>query len=90
MLPAGYRPPPASFGGSTVEGDLTWAGWARLPGSALVAAAAPVTSPRTLFLALCRDRQLRRCRDVAGPSAGSAAALLDAATAFLRAPDYPI
>ncbi|UCG97575.1 MAG: hypothetical protein JSW31_18910 [Burkholderiales bacterium] len=90
MLPAGYRPPPASFGGSTVEGDLTWAGWARLPGAALVAAAAPVTSPRTLFLALCRDRQLRRCRDVAGPSAGSAAALLDAATALLRAPDYPI
>ena len=90
MLPAGYRPPPASFGGSTVEGELTWAGWARLPGSALVAAAAPVTSPRTLFLAMCRDRKLRRCRDVAGLSAASAAALLDAAKALLRAPDYPI
>lgn len=90
MLPAGHRPPPASFGGSTVEGELTWAGWARLPGSALVAAAAPVTSPRTLFLALCRNRQLRRCREVGGPSAGSAEALLDAAKALLRAPDYPI
>jgi hypothetical protein len=90
MLPAGYRPPPASFGGSTVEGELTWAGWARLPGRALVAAAAPVTSPRTLFLALCRDRQLRRCRDVAGLSAGSAAALLESARALLRAPDYPV
>lgn len=90
MLPAGYRPPPASFGGSTVEGELAWAGWARLSGAALVAAAAPVTSPRTLFLALCRNRQLRRCRDVAGLSAVSATALLDAARALLRAPDYPI
>jgi len=90
MLPAGYRPPPSSFGGSTVEGELTWAGWARLPGSVLAAAAAPVTSPRTLFLALCRNRQLRRCREVGGPSAGSAEALLDAAKALLRAPDYPI
>jgi hypothetical protein len=90
MLPAGYRPPPASFGGSTVEGELTWAGWARLPGRALVAAAAPVTSPRPLFLALCRDRQLRRCRDVAGLSACNAAALLESAKALLRAPDYPV
>jgi len=90
MLPAGYKPSPATFGGSTVEGELTWAGWARLPGSALVAAATPVTSPRTLFLALCRNRQLHRCRDGAGPSAGNAAALLDAAKALLRAPDYPI
>jgi hypothetical protein len=90
MLPAGYRPQPASFGGSTVEGELSWAGWARLSGAALVAAAAPVTSPRALFLALCRNRQLRRCRDVAGISAVSATALLDAARALLRAPDYPI
>jgi len=90
MLPAGYRPPPASFGGSTIEGELSWAGWARLPGPSLVAAAAPVTSPRTLFLALCRNRQLRRCRDVAGLSAANAAGLLDAVRSLLRTPDYPI
>ncbi len=90
MLPAGYSPPPASFGGPTVEGELTWSGWARLPGRALVAAAERVTSPRGLFLALCRNRQLHRCCDLAGPSAASAAALLDAAKSLLRAPDYPI
>ena len=90
MLPAGCPPRPASFGGPTVEGELTWPGWARLPGSALVAAAERVTSPRGLFLALCRNRQLHRCRDLAGPSAASAVALLDAAKSLLRAPDYPI
>jgi hypothetical protein len=90
MLPAGCPPRPASFGGPTMEGELTWSGWARLPGSALVAAAERVTSPRGLFLALSRNRQLHRCRDLAGPSAASAVALLDAAKSLLRAPDYPI
>ena len=90
MLPAGFRPAPASLGGSTVEGELTWSGWARLPGGALVAAVAQATSPRAAFLALRRNRELRYCRDVIGPAAASAASLLDAAKSLLRAPDYPI
>ena len=90
MLPAGYRPAPASFGGPTVEGELAWSGWARLPGRALVAAVAQATSPRAAFLALCRNRELHHCGAVAGPAAADAAALLDAARSLLRAPDYPI
>ena len=90
MLPAGYSPRPASFGGPTVEGELTWSGWARLPGRALVAAVARATSPRAAFLALCRNRELHHCRAVTAPAAANAAALLDAAKSLLRAPDYPI
>lgn len=90
MLPAGCRPRPGSFGGPTVEGELSWSGWARLPGRHLVAAVARATSPRAAFLALCRNRDLHHCAGVAGPAAANAAALLDAAKSLLREPDYPI
>jgi hypothetical protein len=90
MLPAGYCPQPGSYGGSTAAGELAWPGWARLPGSALLAATARSTSSRAVYLALCGNRELHCCRDAAGPHAADAAALLDAAKSLLRAPDYPI
>ena len=89
-LPAGHQPRPGTFGCRQDGAALRWSGWARLPGSVLIACAAGADSRQALGRALLMTPRARPVVVEAAASAETAADLLAAARSLLATPDYPI
>ncbi len=89
-LPAGYAPPPGAVGCRRDGGETRWCGWARVPGSALIACAAGADSRQALGRALLATPGVQPVVVDEHASAASAADLLATARSLLATPDYPI